>query len=163
MSQWTKPPGVWLVGSAQVLDHALTSSNLSNLVTEFTFARGNADSPANLVNDDSTALRASDHEGLVLYINKDSDNDTITDDVDMCADTSVPETAPSKGLNPNRFALLDGDIVFDTKKAGKNSFSLVDTAGCSCEQIVATQGLGKGHLKNGCSVGVMKVWVESLN
>ena len=81
----------------------------------------------------------------------------------MCADTSVPETAPSKGLNPNRFALLDGDIVFDTKKAGKNSFSLVDTAGCSCEQIVATQGLGKGHLKNGCSVGVMKVWVESLN
>lgn len=149
-------------GSAQVLDHALTTSNLNNLVTDVVYARGNADSPANLVNDDSTALRASDHDGIVLYINKDSDNDSITDNLDMCANTRLPETAPSKGLNPNHFALLDGDIMFDTKGSSKSSFSIVDTAGCSCEQIVEVQGLGKGHLKNGCSVGVMKVWVDSV-
>ena len=148
-------------GSAQVLDHALTSSNLSTLVTDFVFARGNADSPANLVNNDATAHRASDHDGIVLFINKDSDNDSILDGVDMCANTNIPETAPSKGLKPNHFALLDGDIMFDTKKS-KSSFSLIDTAGCSCEQIVAEQGLGKGHLKHGCSVGVMKNWVEQV-
>ncbi len=148
-------------GSAQVLDHALTTSNLSDLVTDFVFARGNSDSPAYLVNDDTTAHRASDHDGIVLFINKDSDNDSILDGVDMCANTNIPETAPSKGLNPNHFALLDGDIWFDTKKS-KSSFSLVDTAGCSCEQIVAEQGLGKGHLKHGCSVGVMKNWVEQV-
>ncbi|MGS2719726.1 endonuclease/exonuclease/phosphatase family protein [Paraglaciecola aestuariivivens] len=149
-------------GSAQVLDHALTTSNLSNLVTDFVFARGNADSPANLVNDDATAYRASDHDGLVLFINKDSDNDSVVDGVDMCANTNIPETAPSKGLNPNHFALLDGDIWFDTKGKAKDSFSLQDTKGCSCEQIVEQQGLGKGHLKHGCSTGVMKVWTEQV-
>ena len=150
-------------GSAQVLDHALTSNNLDNLVTGFQFARGNADSPASLVTDDTTALRSSDHDGVVLYIVKDSDNDSITDNLDMCASTVLPETLPSKGLKSNHFALTDGDIVFDTKGKIKDSFSLVDTAGCSCEQIVAERGLGKGHLKNGCSVGVMKVWVDQVS
>lgn len=162
-------------GSAQVLDHALTTSNLSNLVTDFVFARGNSDAPSFLVNDDANALRASDHDGIVLFINKDSDNDSILDGVDMCANTNIPETAPSKGLKSNHFALLDGDIFFDTKikekkkkhkkdKKSKYSFSLVDTAGCSCEQIVAEKGKGKskGHLKHGCSSGVMKEWVKHV-
>jgi predicted extracellular nuclease len=150
-------------GSAQVLDHALSSSNLEALVTHFQYARGNSDAPASLVNDASTAMRASDHDGLVLYIKKDSDNDHITDDIDMCSNTLVPETPPSKGLNPNHYALIDADDIFDMKTAkngkAKESFSLADTAGCSCEQIVEKQGLGKGHLKHGCSVGVMKNWV----
>ncbi|WP_100658159.1 Ig-like domain-containing protein [Alteromonas flava] len=149
-------------GSAQVLDHALTTANLSRLVTDFEYARGNSDSPANLVNNDANALRASDHDGLVLFVQMDSDNDNIIDALDMCAATSVPETAPEKGIKPNHFALLDGDIWFDTAGKAKESFSLVDTAGCSCEQIVEQQGLGKGHLKHGCSVGVMKNWVEMV-
>jgi hypothetical protein len=32
------------------------------------FARGNADAAVDLINDDTTSLRASDHDGLVLYI-----------------------------------------------------------------------------------------------
>ena len=150
-------------GSAQVLDHALTSSNLSNLVTGFEYARGNADSPASLVNNDESALRASDHDGLVVFIQMDSDNDTVLDVVDMCEATSVPEVTPSKGVKPNHFALLDGDILFDTKGKAKDSFSLVDTMGCSCEQIVEQQGLGKGHIKHGCSTGVMKNWVDFVS
>ncbi|MDM7860907.1 Ig-like domain-containing protein [Alteromonas sp. ASW11-36] len=147
-------------GSAQVLDHALTTTNLSTLVTDFEYARGNADSPANLVNNDENALRTSDHDGLVVYIQMDSDNDSVIDTLDMCAATSLPEKAPEKGLKPNHFALLDGDTWFDTKGKAKQSFSIAETAGCSCEQIVEQQGLGKGHLKHGCSVGVMKNWVE---
>jgi len=147
-------------GSAQVLDHALTSTNMENMVEDFEFARGNSDVPSNLVNDVTSLFRASDHDGLVLFINKDSDNDSIFDDKDMCANTSIPETMPSKGLNPNHFALTDGDTIFDTAKSD-DSFTLEDTAGCSCEQIVDKLGLGNGHLKHGCSVGIMKNWSES--
>ena len=45
---------------------------------------------------------------------------------------------------------------------GPQYFSLVDKAGCSCEQIVAEQGLGKRHLKNGSSVSLMKVWADQF-
>ena len=55
-------------GNAQTLDHALTNSNLDLRVRGLEFARGNADAAVDLINDDSTVLRASDHDGLVLYI-----------------------------------------------------------------------------------------------
>ncbi len=157
-------------GSSQVLDHSLTSSNLDTLITDFTFARGNSDVPANLVTDDSTALRSSDHDGLVLYIKKDSDNDSIFDDMDMCPATSVPETPPTKRLKRNHFVLLDDDSVFDTKRS-RHSFTLTDTAGCSCEQIAEKMNSRRGHRrhrwnqqykKHGCRLGLMKRWVRRV-
>ena len=57
-------------GNAQTLDHALTSKGLDYRVRGLEFARGNADAAADLINDDTTSLRASDHDGLVLYIYK---------------------------------------------------------------------------------------------
>jgi hypothetical protein len=56
-------------GSAQTLDHALTSRGLGSRVRGFEYARGNADAAVDLVNDGTTPLRASDHDGLVLYLN----------------------------------------------------------------------------------------------
>lgn len=47
-------------GSAQVLDHALTSAALTPYVTGFAYARRNADGPV--------ASRISDHDGFVLYV-----------------------------------------------------------------------------------------------
>ena len=44
----------------------------------------------------------------------------------------------------------------------KWSYSTEDTGGCSCEQIIDALGLGKGHLKHGCSNGAMSTWVERL-
>jgi hypothetical protein len=58
-------------GNAQVLDHALTSQALTPAVTGFAYGRGNADAALDLINDDSTPLRSSDHDGLVLYIAAD--------------------------------------------------------------------------------------------
>ncbi len=55
-------------GNAQVLDHALTSSRLDMRVRGLEFARGNADAAVDLINDETTLLRASDHDGLVLYL-----------------------------------------------------------------------------------------------
>lgn len=43
------------------------------------------------------------------------------------------------------------------------NFTIEDTAGCSCEQIIAVQGLGKGHEKFGCSTGAMEDWVALVN
>jgi hypothetical protein len=65
-------------------------------------------------------------------------------------------------LRGNRFALVDGDSLFDTAGKGQESFTVFDTAGCSCEQIIERSGLGEGHTKFGCSVGVMKNWVEQV-
>ena len=84
-------------GSAQVLDHALTTANLDSLVTEFQYARGNSDAPSDLVNQDHTAMRASDHDGIVLFIMKDSDNDSITDDLDLCPNTAAGASVDAKG------------------------------------------------------------------
>ncbi|KAA3657409.1 MAG: T9SS C-terminal target domain-containing protein, partial [Calditrichaeota bacterium] len=59
-------------GSAQVLDHILTSSAMSPYVTGLEFARGNADVGEEYRNDGgATALYSSDHDGVVLYINED--------------------------------------------------------------------------------------------
>lgn len=55
-------------GSAQVLDHALTTVGLDEFVTDYAYGRGNAGAPLVLLDDETTPLRASDHDGLVLYV-----------------------------------------------------------------------------------------------
>ncbi|MFW5748881.1 MAG: endonuclease/exonuclease/phosphatase family protein [Chloroflexota bacterium] len=56
-------------GSYQVLDHILTSPALEPYVTGAQFGRGNADVPeAWFLDPDVGALRASDHDGFVIYI-----------------------------------------------------------------------------------------------
>ena len=152
-------------GSAQALDHALASMALDMSFRGLEFGRGNADAAVDLINDDSIALRSSDHDGLVLFITKDVDGDGVNDDADVCPNTSIPES-PANGLGTNRFALTDDDFEFDTVgskgKGPGRSYSTVDTAGCSCAQIIAAEGLGKGHSKFGCSIGVMDNWVRTV-
>ncbi|MBT8108347.1 MAG: lamin tail domain-containing protein [Gammaproteobacteria bacterium] len=153
-------------GSAQALDHALTSMSLDMSFRGLEYGRGNADAAVDLINDDTTPLRSSDHDGLVLFITKDVDGDGVNDDADVCPATSIPE-APTEGLGRNRFALIDGDFEFDTVESkGKGpgrGYSTIDTAGCSCAQIVEAEGLGKGHSKFGCSIGVMDNWVRKVS
>ncbi|MCH8961554.1 MAG: T9SS type A sorting domain-containing protein [Bacteroidetes bacterium] len=67
-------------------------------------------------------------------------------------------------LNPNHWALVDGDSIFDTKKKGNGggsgrSYTTTDTGGCSCEQIIDELDLGEGHRKHGCSNSAMDEWV----
>ncbi len=159
-------------GDAQILDHAMTSAGLGDLVQGFEYGRGNADAAEVLLDDDGTLaplpLRASDHDGLVLYLFKDEDHDGIPDAEDACLGTSIPEGVPTKRLGTNRWALVDGDGVFDTTKPNgrgrglDRSFTIEDTAGCSCEQIIDELHLGKGHEKFGCSIGVMETWIEEV-
>jgi hypothetical protein len=163
-------------GNAQSLDHALTSPKLATEVSGTEFGRGNSDVPASLLVDDggivpaNLPLRASDHDGLVVYIVKDEDADGVPNDLDVCPGTLAPEpNVPTSGeLGSNRWALLDDadPLIFDQalpQGESKASYTLGDTAGCSCEQIIDTQGLGKGQTKLGCSNSVMQTWVELVN
>lgn len=97
----------------------------------------------------------------------DADGDGVDDADDVCPDTVIPESVPTVRLGVNRFALVDDDGSFDTTAPGgkgpRKAFTIQDTAGCSCEQIIARLGLGQGHTKFGCSIGAMQTWIDSLN
>jgi predicted extracellular nuclease len=151
-------------GSAQVLDHALTSMALDESIRGFAYGRGNADAAVDLINDAGTVLRSSDHDGLVLFLTKDKDDDGVNDDADVCPGTVIPEML-DRELGKNRFALTDADFDFDTSapngRGPGRSYSTVDTAGCSCNQVIDALGLGSGHKKFGCSIGVLDNWVKA--
>ncbi len=93
----------------------------------------------------------------------DADGDGVCGDVDHCPGTVIPEGVPTVRLGVNRFALTDGDTVFDTTpptgQGPGRSYTTTDTGGCSCEQIIAAQGLGQGHTRHGCSISAMDDWV----
>ena len=147
-------------GNAQVLDHALTSMALDQSTRGLAFGRGNADGAEILLDDPNTPLASSDHDGLVLFISKDIDNDGVNDDADLCPATVIPETL-TRRLLPFRYALLDDDFVFDTQalRFGRPPvFTTEDTGGCSCGQIADRFGLGKWSRKFGCSRGLMRFW-----
>jgi predicted extracellular nuclease len=54
-------------GSAEVLDHVVVSRALAPLVRDVIYSRGNSDAPASAAMLPNTALRSSDHDGLVVY------------------------------------------------------------------------------------------------
>jgi hypothetical protein len=95
----------------------------------------------------------------------DADGDGVHIGDDRCPDTVVPESVPTARLVPRRWALVDDDAIFDTVRPGpkpwEHAFTLADTAGCSCEQIIGALGLGHGHKKFGCSTGVMRRWIRN--
>ena len=96
-------------------------------------------------------------------VNVDDDGDGIPNDEDLCPDTTVPESVPTIALGKNRWALVDGDGVFDTNAPNGRGpgfmFDLEDTAGCSCEQIIEALEVGQGHVRFGCSSSVMEEWL----
>jgi hypothetical protein len=55
-------------GTRQVLDHALVGRAARPYVADQQYGRGNAESPGYLIGDDSVPDRASDHDGMVLYL-----------------------------------------------------------------------------------------------
>ncbi len=154
-------------GDVQAIDHALSSVALTALVTSVEYARGNCDAAADLIFDDTTPLRSSDHDGLVVYIDAgpgDADGDGVLDDADQCTATAIPEGVPTVRLLPLHYALVTNDGEFDTRwppfgGVVPGGITVEDTRGCSCEQIIDELGLGNGHKKFGCSLGVMLYWI----
>jgi hypothetical protein len=96
----------------------------------------------------------------------DADGDGVLDAADACPGTVIPEAVPSVTLGVNRFALTGSDGVFHTTSpsgAGpRKAFTIEETAGCGCEQIITGLGLGAGHRKFGCSISAMEDWIGLL-
>ena len=99
---------------------------------------------------------------LVSPLSTDSDSDGVFDAKDQCPGTRIPEGVPTDSLQGKRWALTDGDYVFDTAVGVKSRFTTTDTAGCSCEQIIQRTGSGGGHDKFGCSNSLMESWISSV-
>jgi hypothetical protein len=119
-----------------------------------------------------TSSSGDDTEALFcveIQLIDDADGDGVLDAEDVCPETSIPEEVPQQELGVNRWALVDEDDVFDTTPppGGGNGpgfeFTLEDTHGCSCEQIIEEMELGLGHTKFGCSSGAMLHWVTMVS
>lgn len=100
----------------------------------------------------------------------DEDGDGIPDNEDFCPSTASSDLStgvPSQGLGVNRWADLDGDAVFDTVypqgQGPRLTFTLRNTAGCNCAQIIARLALGEGHTRFGCSISAMREWVAQVS
>jgi thrombospondin type 3 repeat protein len=97
----------------------------------------------------------------------DADGDGVCGDVDRCADSAVPEGVPTVKLGVNRWADVNGDGVFDTTppngEGPGRSYTMADTGGCTCEQIILALGLGEGHRKHGCSISAMDDWIARIS
>ena len=101
-------------GSAQALDHALTSAAAAPWVRGMAYGRGNADAATDLLNDGATLLRSSDHDGLVVFMMTDFDGDGFADDVDGCPQNQVKDEPDAESgcevfiptLNPAGLAML---------------------------------------------------------
>ena len=112
-----------------------------------------------------------DKDGIGDVCDPDSDNDTVMDVDDRCQTSNIPEEiAATVTLKPNRWVLMDHDTIFDTIHNGKGRgvaepipFTMEQTTGCTCEQIVEKMELGEGHLLHGCSSGVMRVWIDQIS
>jgi hypothetical protein len=104
------------------------------------------------------------YDNIAFFDTVDTDADGIFDNFDVCPETVIPESVPTNHLQVNRYALVDGDDVFDTTPppggGGGPTFEFTtnDTLGCSCEQIIEAWALGWGHTKFGCSPGVLLQW-----
>ncbi|MEM1182319.1 MAG: lamin tail domain-containing protein [Acidobacteriota bacterium] len=85
-------------GLSNALDHALTSTAADPFIRGLQYGRGNADAALTTFSaDDSTAIAASDHDGLVLFLITDRDADTVADDMDNCPADANPGQANVDG------------------------------------------------------------------
>jgi predicted extracellular nuclease len=145
-------------GSAQELDHTLTTASLSPYLRGLQMARGNADAPAAFQTDFTTPLRLSDHDAQVLYVMSDFDADALPDDVDNCATNPNPgqQDFDADGTGDSCDDDDDNDGVLDTVDACQQSaplgmFVVVDacstavpdrllTSGCSISESISRIG-----------------------
>jgi hypothetical protein len=94
----------------------------------------------------------------------DADGDGVADSADLCPGTMLPELIPTVELRGKRYADMSGDGVFESGNSRTDqAYSVIDTGGCSAEQIIAQMQLGRGHIKYGLADSVLKAWIASVN
>lgn len=156
------------------LDHAVASPELAPQVVDTAIWHSNTDEADavdyNLdfgrnadIYDGSSPARASDHDAVIvgLELIGDLDGDGVENGADLCPATVIPEDVPTRFLLPLRFALTDGDEVFDVglpRLFGGIRITTADTAGCSCSQIIDGLGAAEFNRKFGCGLITLARW-----
>ena len=106
-------------GSSQMLDHALLSEDLTGIeFAELQFARGNADAAELFLNQANISLRASDHDGFVVYL-------ALDEPVANRTPPSVPGGLYLLGPNPVR---AGGELTL-TNPSGPVTYRWFDSRG----------------------------------
>lgn len=96
----------------------------------------------------------------------DCDNDTVSDTIDMCPNTTPDELTSEQGVN--RWIWNGNWVTVAPKGKGpQNNFTMGQTLGCNCTQILdnlkaATGDQMLGLYKFGCTQGVLENWIKSL-
>src|SRR5437867_3075140 len=90
----------------------------------------------------------------------DSDGDGVDDAVDACPGTVMAERLPPH-WKKNRFAANAAGQFVDANGA-PSGISVVDTCGCSGSQIIAADGLSRGHSEYGISLSALQAWIAGL-
>jgi len=101
------------------------------------FPPGNPQDHATLTIPASAWARHASHGDRKGACEGDEDGDGILNSKDLCAGTYMPEPVPTEYMLFNRYALTRDSVIFHEgprKKVG--DYTLADTAGCSCEQLV---------------------------
>ncbi len=74
-----------------------------------------------------------------------------------------PEGLPTRVLRTRRYALTGVPDRETFESDNKTVFTIADTGGCSCEQIIARLGLGGGQTRYGCSKSALSGWIIRLS
>jgi hypothetical protein len=95
-------------------------------------------------------------------LDTDADGLTDCDEPEFCWNTVADEPTESLGVNRWIWNGTDWITNFPKGKGPKTDFTIEQTRGCSCFQILATYGDPmKGHYKFGCSQSVMEDFIAS--
>ncbi|MBN2567444.1 hypothetical protein JXB02_05160 [Candidatus Woesearchaeota archaeon] len=107
-------------------------------------------------------------EEYSLECDPDDDDDGVPDEDDRCPDTGIPEEGIFDALLPNRYALVDDDLVFDTLKDEKEkdkdkpleTYAVADTYGCSCYDILTALNMASvDEFRHGCKEKTLEGWI----
>lgn len=106
----------------------------------------------------------NDHDGVGDDCDtcSDPDADGVCASVDVCPGTAYPESVPTVSLGTNRWVLGSGGVFVTHTSNGNgpnHGYTIEQTRGCSCEQIIVALGLGEGHRKFGCSSSALDEWL----
>jgi len=93
----------------------------------------------------------------------DADLDGLGDNADVCDATALPDPVPLQKLGQNRWVVDAGGNWITNAKKIKHPYTLLETGGCGCADIIEEMELGEGHLKFGCASGVLDDWIAILN
>jgi len=126
------------VGSSTSSTSSSSSSVQETQVTICHFPPGNTRN-FNTMTLGSSAVEAHlGHGDRLGACGSDSDGDEITAAADLCPNTYVPEPVPTESMLFNRYALARNNSFFFVEGPRKkiSNYSLEDTRGCSCEQLI---------------------------